>query len=71
MNWIKSNFRLSDFIGWYVIMAILLVVLEFRNNPDTVGFGSVVLTLVIALIPSAIFSFCFRMITGWIVKLNK
>lgn len=71
MNWIKSNVRLSDFIGWYVIMAILLVVLEFRNNPGTVSVGSVVLTLVVALIPAAIFSFCFRMITGWIVKLNK
>ncbi|WP_411343602.1 hypothetical protein ACE3MZ_18600 [Paenibacillus sp. WLX1005] len=71
MNWIKSNVRLSDFIGWYVIMAILLVVLEFRNNPGTVSVGSVVLTLIVALIPAAIFSFCFRMITGWIVKLNK
>jgi len=71
MNWIKSNFRLSDFVGWYVIMAVLLVVLEFRNNPDTVGVGSILLTLVIAIVPSAIFSFCFRMITGWIVKLNQ
>lgn len=71
MNWIKSNFRWSDFIGWYVIMAVLLVVLEFRNHPDTVGVGSVLITLITALVPAAIFSLCFRTITGWIVHLNK
>lgn len=71
MNWIKSNFRKSDFIAWYIIMAILLVILEFRNNPDSVGVLSVLITLITAIIPAAIFSFCFRVITGWIVNLNK
>lgn len=71
INTIKNNFRLSDFITWYVIMAILLIVLEVRNNPEGVTFLGVVITLITALIPAAIFSFFFRLITGWIVKLNE
>ncbi|MFD1989046.1 hypothetical protein ACFSGI_03590 [Paenibacillus nicotianae] len=71
VNTIKNNFRLSDFITWYVIMAILLIVLEVRNNPEGVTFLGVVITLITALIPAAIFSFFFRLITGWIVKLNE
>ncbi|WP_017814161.1 MULTISPECIES: hypothetical protein [Paenibacillus] len=71
MNWIKSNFRKSDFIAWYVIMAILLVILEFRNHPGSVSALSIIITLITLIIPAAIFSFCFRMITGWIVNLNK
>ncbi len=71
INTIKNNFRISDFITWYVIMAILLTVLEVKNNPDGVTFLGVLITLVTALIPAAIFSFFFRLITGWIVKLNE
>jgi len=71
INTIKSNFRVSDFMTWYVIMAILLVVLEVKNNPGGVTFLGVLITLVTALIPAAIFSFFFRLITGWIVKLNE
>lgn len=71
VNTIKNNFRVSDFIAWYVIMAILLVVLDVKNNPTGVTFLSVLITLVMALIPAAIFSFFFRLITGWIVKLNE
>ena len=52
-------------------MAILLTVLEVKNNPDGVTFLGVLITLVTALIPAAIFSFFFRLITGWIVKLNE
>jgi hypothetical protein len=71
VNTIKNNFRVSDFIAWYVIMAILLIVLEVKNNTMGVTFLSILITLVTALIPAAIFSFFFRLITGWIVKLNE